>query len=88
MEKSIFYYSDDYAGIYTGELDFYYGYENATTNNLGDTVWYFTVKKNGEVLFSMTSSEIEHLDGCNVSKGSDVRDYLLAGIATYLKNKQ
>ncbi len=73
------YYSDDYAGLKAGNLEFYYGYE---VMDPGSGDWCFEVKKAGQGIFRATATEIrmatqsDQLDGC--------RDYLIAGIGMWL----
>lgn len=72
------YYSDDYAGLDSGNLRFYYGYEE-TSKNLE---WNFVVLKNGTEVFRRGQSEIEK--SVKDDQLDDVRDYLIAGIGMYL----
>ena len=73
------YYSDDYAGLISGNLNFYYGYE--VTDPKDEDMWCFQVKKHGEVVYTVTTKEIESSVG--VRQLNDVRDYLIAGIGMY-----
>lgn len=73
------YYSDDYAGMLTGEFHFYYGYERE------DPVteeWMFEVKKNGKVIYTLTTLDIENQ--CETRQLRMPQDYLLAGIGIWM----
>jgi len=74
------YYSDDYAGLESGYLNFYYGYE--VTDPADDGMWCFQVKKNGIEIFRVTREEIEKTK--SYDQLNDVRDYLIAGIGMWL----
>lgn len=73
------YYSDDYAGLESGNHKFYYGYEVEDCLN-GD--WCFQVMKNGKEDYRITRSEIDK----EITDGQldTPQDYLLAGIGIYL----
>jgi putative hemolysin len=66
------YASDDYAGLETGDLSFYYGYEETHCNDHGgdmvacedndcdEAEWCFTVRGDGgNILMKKTSSELD-----------------------------
>ena len=74
------YSSDDYAGMVSGKLSFYYGYEEADE----DDDWCFLAKENGQEKFRKTTKEIEDSLGKEGWNLRDPKDYLLAGIAIYL----
>ena len=73
------YYSDDYVGLDSGNLKFYYGYEveEPTTAD-----WCFQVRKNGDEIFRLSSSEIEK--SINNRQLNRPQDYLIAGIGIWL----
>lgn len=73
------YYSDDYAGLKTGNLKFYYGYEieDPLTED-----WCFQVKKDGKEIFRVTTSKIE--ESINNRQLNMPQDYLIAGIGMWL----
>ena len=73
------YYSDDYAGLISGNLKFYYGYEieDKSTNE-----WCFQVKKDGIEIYRITTSFIEKsIDNRQLN---NPQDYLVAGIGIWL----
>lgn len=73
------YYSDDYAGLVSGNLSFYYGYE---VEDPDTEEWCFIVKKNGLEVFRLTTSKIEEsIDDRNLNMP---QDYLVAGIGIWL----
>lgn len=73
------YYSDDYAGLTSGNLHFYYGYEVEDPKTQD---WCFQVKKDGVEIFRATSKEIEK--AVKNERLSIVQDYFLAGIGIWL----
>ena len=74
------YYSDDYAGLISGNKAFYYGYEVTDSSD----EWCFQVKIDGVENFRKTSRELEDtIKDCDFR---DSRDYLLAGIGLWLLN--
>ncbi len=75
------YYSDDYAGLVSGNLSFYYGYE-VTDENSDD--WCFQVKKNGKEIFKVTTTEIEKALQKPFMQLDNPTDYLIAGIGMWL----
>lgn len=75
--KNKVYYSDDYAGLKAGDLDFYYGYE---VEEKGE--WCFQVKKGEVVLVTLTTSEIQSVS--DPFQLDDPKDFLLAGIGMFL----
>jgi hypothetical protein len=73
------YYSDDYAGLDSGNLKFYYGYE---VTDPSTEEWCFQVKKNGIEIYKITTSKIEEsIDNRQLDKP---QDYLIAGIGIWL----
>lgn len=73
------YYSDDYAGLNSGNLKFYYGYE--VIDGLTDD-WCFQVKKDGKEVYRVTRKKIEEsIDNRQLDKP---QDYLIAGIGMWL----
>ena len=73
------YYSDDYAGLVSGNLNFYYGYE-VEDKETGD--WCFQVKKDGNEIFRLTQTKIEKsIDNRQLDMP---QDYLVAGIGIWL----
>ena len=73
------YYSDDYAGLDTGALQFYYGYE---VQDPETEDWCFRVKKNGQEIYRVTTTEIEKsIDNRQLDMP---QDYLVAGIGMWL----
>ena len=85
--------SDDYATMYVQgdkswdedntKLSFYYGYE-VTENNEDDGEWMFVVKKNGKVIKSYTTTQIESNSNDSLR---DMSEYLLIGINMYLNEE-
>lgn len=73
------YFSDDYAGLISGNLKFYYGYE-VKDEKTGD--WCFQVKKDGQEIFKVTRTEIEK--SIDDRQLDEVQDYLIAGIGMWL----
>ena len=74
------YYSDDYAGLDSGNLKFYYGYE--VTDLTNNEMWCFQVKKDGLEIYRATQKEIQNK--VRDRQLNDVRDYLIAGIGMWL----
>lgn len=72
------YYSDDYAGLESGNLKFYYGYEVVDENDN----WCFQVRESGEVIFKISRPEIEK--SLKYSQLYTCNDYLIAGIGMWL----
>ncbi len=72
------YHSDDYAGLVSGALKFYYGYEVEE-----DDEWCFVVKNHGDEVFRAKRSVIE-LSVKNDDQLDSVNDYLIAGIGMWL----
>jgi hypothetical protein len=74
-----YYYSDDYAGLESGNLKFYYGYE---IEDLETEDWCFQVKKNGQEIYRINRTQIEEsIDNMQLN---DPQDYLVAGIGIWL----
>lgn len=73
------YYSDDYAGLESGNLKFYYGYE--VEDPLTED-WCFQVKKDGKEIYRATRSKIE--ESVNNRQLDMPQDYLIAGIGMWL----
>jgi len=74
-----YYYSDDYSGLNTGNLKFYYGYE--VEDSLTED-WCFQVIKDGKEIYRITRTYIEQsLDNRQLDSP---RDYLIAGIGIWL----
>lgn len=73
------YYSDDYAGLKSGNLAFYYGYE--VEDSLTEE-WCFQVKKDGKEIYRVTTSKIE--ESINNRQLNMPQDYLVAGIGMWL----
>lgn len=73
------YYSDDYAGLESGNLKFYFGYE-VEDPETGE--WCFQVKKHGNEIYRITSKEIESTT--NNRQLENPQDYLIAGIGMWL----
>lgn len=73
------YYSDDYAGLESGNLKFYYGYE--VEDPLTED-WCFQVKKDGNEIYRATRSKIE--ESVNNRQLDMPQDYLIAGIGMWL----
>lgn len=76
------YYSDDYAGLDTDNIKFYYGYE--VTNPKDPDEWCFQVKIKGEVVYTAGTKKIEKSVDDN-HQLNDVRDYLIAGIGMWIR---
>jgi len=74
------FYSDDYAGLESGNLRFYYGYE--VEDSLTEE-WCFQVKKNGREIFRTTRSKIEESVDTNILLDKP-QDYLISGIGMWL----
>lgn len=79
--------SDDYATMVSGNLYFYYGYEETNpTKKINDKFiddeWCFVVKKNNIKIFEITQTQIEKEYKNYIFY--DVKDYLLAGIGIFL----
>lgn len=74
------YYSDDYAGLESGNLSFYYGYE--VCDPLTED-WCFQVKRDGKEVCRKTRTEIEETtdDLLNTPQ-----DYLIVGIGIWISN--
>jgi hypothetical protein len=71
-------YSDDYAVLVSGNLNFYYGYEVTDEND----DWCFQVKKNGQEIFKISSDYIiKNIDGRQLEYP---KDFLTAGIGVWL----
>ena len=73
------YYSDDYAGLESGNLKFYYGYE---VEDPLTKEWCFQVKKDGKEIYRITCSKIE--ESINNKQLHILQDYLIAGIGMWL----
>jgi hypothetical protein len=73
------YYSDDYAGLNSGNLKFYYGYE--VEDPLTED-WCFQVKKDGTEVFRITRRKIE--ESIDDRQLDSPQDYLVAGIGIWL----
>lgn len=73
------YYSDDYAGLDSGNLKFYYGYE--VEDQLTED-WCFQVKKDGKEIYRVPRSKIE--ESVNNRQLDMPQDYLIAGIGMWL----
>ena len=71
------YYSDDYAGLDTNTVNFYFGYEEVKNDE-----WAFTVKKDGKIILKLSETEIK--DNCENRQLKMPQDFLLAGIGLYL----
>ncbi len=73
------YYSDDYAGLVSGNLKFYYGYE---VEDEETEDWCFNVMKDGKEIFRLTQTKIEKsIDNRQLDMP---QDYLVAGIGIWL----
>lgn len=79
MKEITQYYTDDYAGLTVGNLEFYYGYEVEDTET---NEWCFQVKNKGAEIYRVTSSEIEELLN---DRYLNPIDYLLAGIGMWIR---
>lgn len=77
------YHSNDYAGLDAGKFQFYYGYEATDPKN--NDMWCFQVKENGQEVFNITRSEIEH--NTENHQLDSAQDYLIAGIGIWLVMK-
>ena len=73
------YYSDDYAGLNSGNLKFYYGYE--VEDPLTED-WCFQIKKDDKEIYRATRSKIE--ESVNNRQLDMPQDYLIAGIGMWL----
>jgi len=73
------YYSDDYAGLNTGNLKFYYGYE--VEDPLTEE-WCFQVKQDDREIYRATRSKIE--ESANNWQLDTPKDYLIVGIGMWL----
>jgi len=73
------YYSDDYAGLVSGNLKFYYGYE---VEDEETEDWCFNVMKDGKEIFRLTRTKIE--ESLNDRQLDMPQDYLVAGIGIWL----
>ena len=77
------YYSDDYAGMESGEYKFYYGYEviDPTTED-----WCFQAKKDGNELCRYSESHIlSHVRNRQLRMP---QDFLIAGIGLWLQSSE
>ena len=72
---SDFYTASDYASVCGGKTSFYFGYEET----LGDE-WCFVAKVDGKETIRIPQSKL------GVGGGSDMSDFLLAGISLWLEN--
>jgi hypothetical protein len=79
------YASDDYAGLRTKDVDFYYGYERTVCKHevdycgdCEDAEWAFTATRAGEELMRLPTSKL------TPKTGEEPLYYLLAGIGHYL----
>ena len=86
MSRS-FGWSDDYAWMRTGDLEFYYGYEvtkradpYSTGDNDSEFLWCFQAKKAGVILETWAYGEL----GMSVANSSECVDCLLSGISKFL----
>ena len=71
------YYSDDYAGLETNSVDFYYGYEETKNDE-----WAFIAKdKEGKLLLKLSETEIK--EKCDNRQLNMPQDFLLAGVGLY-----
>ncbi len=79
--KPNIYSSGDYAGLETGRLKFYYGYEQtiADMDSPNAEEWCFVVWKDGKEKMRIPTTQLDDLGNMGSPK-----DYLLAGIALYL----
>jgi hypothetical protein len=73
------YYSDDYAGLKSGNISFYYGYE-VEDELTGDSC--FNVVIDGKEVFQLTTKKIE--ESINNRQLDKPQDYLIAGIGIWL----
>ena len=73
------YYSDDYAGLKSGNLSFYYGYEVEDESNED---WCFQVMIDGKEVFRLSTKKIE--ESINNRQLDKPQDYLIAGIGIWL----
>ena len=74
-------YSDDYATLKSGNLKFYYGYEE---EDLKTDDWCFVVIEYTTEIYRLTASEIKSRD--EDAMLDMPQDYLLAGIGLWLKD--
>jgi hypothetical protein len=77
------YYSDDYAGLKTGEHEFYYGYE--VIDPITDE-WCFQAKEGGNELCRYSESHIlSHVRNRQLKMP---QDFLIAGIGLWLLTQE
>lgn len=74
------YYSDDYAGLKSGNIHFYYGYE--VTNEKDEDDWCFQVKIDGKETYRIPTSEI--VKSIDDRQLDSPQDFLSAGIGIWL----
>jgi hypothetical protein len=82
--------ADDYATIKIGSLQFYYGYEETVPKILRsedeDFEYAFVVWKNKKELTRWSATDIKsRVDDGTAKNLLDVSEYLLAGIAAWMK---
>jgi hypothetical protein len=85
------FWSDDYAGLKTGELYFYFGYErtfcphgkDADCDYCDDKEWCFTAYRGREEVARYTQSELDEGTDGRLDPGEPY-GHLLAGIGRYL----
>lgn len=75
MARQNHYVASDYAGLHSKNVSFYFGYE-ATLND----EWCFSAKVKGR------DEELIPQSKLGVSRGSDMSEFLLAGIALWLND--
>lgn len=80
------YYSDDYAGLKSGNISFYYGYEvecesNEEPSSFNEN-WCFQVMVDGKEVFRLSTKKIE--ESINNRQLDKPQDYLIAGIGIWL----
>lgn len=83
MQLDVF-WSDDYAGLYSGKYQFYYGYEVTLNDEDDDSEWCFQVKENGREIYKTPQSEIDKITKNCSGNIDSPKDYLLAGIGIWL----
>lgn len=77
------YFSDDYAGLDAGRYEFYYGYEVVVNEDDENSDWCFIVKEEGNIIFTLSTTEINNLTK-EIRQMYDPVSYLLAGIGLWI----
>lgn len=90
-EQVRLFWSDDYAGLRTGELDFYFGYErtscphghDADCDYCDEKEWCFVARRDGREVARYTQGELDRDTDGRLDPGEPY-GHLLAGIGRFL----